>query len=90
MSCPAADLFNYFFLVLFFPFLPRLFLRILMLQVRFQLTFAMYGLLRDERVSYTKPAIESPGSGRALGDRMGRGGGPQSPARLDKWRLMRL
>ena len=41
LAFPAADLFSYFFLVLFFPFFPRLFLRILMLQVLFQLTFAI-------------------------------------------------
>ena len=49
----AAETEDYFFLVLFLPFLPRLFFRILMLQVRFQLTFAMRGLLAKLRVHPT-------------------------------------
>ena len=53
-SAPQAEALSYFFLVfLFLPFFPRLFFLILMLHVRFQLTFAIRPPRMLCRASYT-------------------------------------
>ena len=56
--CPAGGGLSYFFLLfLFLPFFPRLFFLILMLHVRFQLTFAIRPPRMLCRVYYTSKPL---------------------------------